>query len=144
MTTTRIALAGIILGGVGTIGSIYSIVRQVRRERAQDRRRDEADVTARVESRPSRDGKSTQWSLVIENRGPSSARDVQFSSPNSVQDAVPRIFDADRAFPLQMMDVGQLVRLGLMVIPQASRTLTLDLTWVDDTGTHEKPMTLVV
>jgi hypothetical protein len=131
--TTSIAFAGLVLGGLGTAGSIYSIVRQVRRDRAEERRLSRADLTARYEQ------DERNYYIVVENRGSAPAMDVKVSFGVGSGQTVLGLDDQD-VFETDILDSGQSVRFQWALTIGADASARVVLEWKDGDGPHDKEL----
>jgi hypothetical protein len=151
MIADLVATLSLIVSGLALVVSGIFGFRQYRLDRKvaaieEERRAEEvtsrltADVTAEFESRPRRGTAiAEEHSLVLINRGPARAIDVDIEYPDD--ERLPRLMTEGMGFPIAL-DPGQ--RFRILAIPHygGSPSVQLTLRWTDGRGSREKPLTL--
>jgi hypothetical protein len=133
--------------------AVYSFARQFRLQRRvasieEARREDElaarlvADVTAFVSRERREDRMSTDYRLVLFNRGPAVARDVDVEL-DAGEGKAPELRKEDHAFPMTL-DVEQQYDLYLEVTFGMSPNFRASLRWEDGRGPRSKALTLTL
>jgi hypothetical protein len=112
-------------------------IEEERREEERRARR-EADVTVRFDSRQEqlRSGKTTASFMVVHNRGPAVARDVDVKLDGGGGQHLPLI--PEGVLPIPFLDSGQ--EYQIRMFPALGEAFVFDaiVTWQDDEGPKEK------
>jgi len=138
-----IAWAALLFSGISLILSIRTKRAQdvltVRQIAAHDRaaaNAGRASLTARIRKDPSWAGSATQWRVVIENRGPAEARDVELVFKEA-QQLVP-LSEIQRKLPLPVLPAGDEVCLIASVALGQPSKYDIILKWRDSDSRAEE------
>jgi hypothetical protein len=142
---------------ISALALLASSVAYVRQHRLQARmaaieeaRREEevasrlkADVTAEFESETREGSRSKNYWLVLINRGPAVARDVDFTFIPPEKGEAPEPLDHDHSFPLSL-DPEQRYRIICVVVMGTAASVQVKIDWKDDRGPQTKTLVLTI